>query len=144
MEIHHRRSGDAKRSSIGTMSLEKDRVVPPAPYQPPMVSAEKGPSSLRYTIGTMLTAFVVVTLVASSTYFGYAAYRLTIDFPGLNDPSPNVDGYWPAVASLINKIVAAICGMLAITIGAVWNYCSFKRRTKSLSPKGSDPLRRVS
>jgi hypothetical protein len=95
-----------------------------------MVAVEIGPTSLRYAIGSVITAILIVTLVATSSYFGYAAYRLTIDYPGLNDPSPNVDGYWPAVVNLIYKVFAAISALSAIIIGAIWGYYSLIRRTK--------------
>ncbi len=95
-----------------------------------MVAVENGQTSLRYTIGSVITAMLIVTLLAISSYFGYAAYRLTIDYPGLNDPSPNVDGYWPAVVNLIYKVFAATSALLAIIIGAIWGYYSVNRRTK--------------
>ncbi len=57
----------------------------------------------RYSIRSIIASVLFVALAATSTYFGYAAYRLTIDYPDSNDPSPNVDGYWPAVVNLIYK-----------------------------------------
>jgi ABC-type Fe3+ transport system permease subunit len=112
------------------MSLGTDQFASQNPYQPPLVAVEKRPSSLRYSIGSIFAAILIVTLAATSTYFGYEAYRLTIEYPGLNDPSPNVDGYWPAVVNLFCTVIAAISGLLAIIIGMIWGYCSHSRRTR--------------
>ena len=102
----------------------------PNPYETPKVAVETVPRSFRYSIGSIIASVLFVALAATSTYFGYAAYRLTIDYPGLNDPSPNVDGYWPAVVNLIYKIFAAISGLLAMMVAVIWGYCSHARRTK--------------
>lgn len=88
----------------------------------------------------MIAAICILTLAATSTYFGYAAYRLTIDYPGLNDPSPNVDGYWPAIVNLVYKIFAAISGLLAIGVAAIWVYCLHSRRTKMKRTKTQNRL----
>lgn len=112
------------------MSSGTDQFAPANPYQPPIVAAERGPFGLWPSIGSLIAALLLVTLASVSTYFGCAAYSLTVDYPGLHDPSPNVDGYWPAVANFIFKIFAAISGLLAIVVGAIWAYFSYSRRTK--------------
>ena len=120
------------------MTLSTDQIAPPNPYQAPFVSVEKAPSRLRMSIGFMIKALVIGALVVTAIYFGYAAHRLTIDYPGLNDPSPDVDGYWPAVANFVYMIFAAISGMLAIIIGAIWGYYSFTRRAKMLTTQDTE------
>lgn len=94
----------------------------------------------RYSIGSMIAPIFIFMLAATSTYFGYAAYRLTIDYPGLNDPSPNVDGYWPAVVNLIYKIFAAISGLLAIIVAAIWGYCLRSRRTRMKKNQNAESI----
>ena len=55
-------------------------------------------------VGTLLT----LALALPSAFFFHRAHRLTVDFPNLHDPSPNVDGYWPAVVHAVYTGIAII------------------------------------
>ena len=72
-------------------------------------------------------------MVIGAVFIGGALYCLAniVDlhrrFPGMSDPSPNVDAYWPAVAELVMYVFAAIAALIGIPT-FVYSLIVFRRR----------------
>jgi hypothetical protein len=52
-------------------------------------------------------------LLVGAGYLVYLALSLRASFPGLHDPSPNVDGYWPRLVHDLYLLFAGILGFAA-------------------------------
>ncbi|MCA9246435.1 MAG: hypothetical protein KDA42_04945 [Planctomycetales bacterium] len=61
----------------------------------------------------LLFGLVCVAIAGAQVYY---AHTLRRDYPGLSDPSPNVDGYWPALAHSIAHTIAGVAALLGVPV----------------------------
>ncbi|HRX80513.1 MAG TPA: hypothetical protein P5307_15695 [Pirellulaceae bacterium] len=75
-------------------------------------------------------AFGFIVLCVSA---GFVCYAFTIRYfyPDLNDPSPNVDAYWPSVEHAIAWLIAGVAALIGLPIIGFSTWCFTKRRSKS-------------
>jgi hypothetical protein len=85
-----------------------------------------------------LVFLVGVMFLAAAVFLVFLAFTLRREFPGLHDPSPLVDGYWPAVVHDVYHLLAGLSVILAIgcTIGA--GMLRRTRRIETAELKGSN------
>lgn len=90
-------------------------------------------SRRKWPIASVVGLLFAFVLFLPSAYFFYRAHRLTVDYPGLHDPSPNVDFYWPDIAHLINTGLAILFagGALICTVASIWIMVVRRRRLRS-------------
>ena len=86
------------------------------PYESPL-SISKSRKSPRRTVAPFVVAAVGIGLLVASGYNFYLAARLEVDYPGLSDPSPNVDAYWPNVVHQIYMVFGTFLGIVGVACG---------------------------
>ena len=105
-----------------------------SPYTPPTTQGD--PSVPRvFPILPAIGAVLGFTLVCVATGFLYYAFTIRRDYPDLNDPSPDVDAYWPAVEHLISQIIAGFAAIIGLPIlgFSVWQFVARRSATQSPS-----------
>lgn len=88
------------------------------PYESPS-STLNSPKFPRRKVATLVVAVIGMGLLVVSGYHYYAAARLKVDYPGLSDPSPEVDAYWPSVAHLIYTTCGTLLGIAGVVCGVI-------------------------
>ncbi|MCA9239046.1 MAG: hypothetical protein KDA37_02550 [Planctomycetales bacterium] len=54
--------------------------------------------------------------LSGAWYFLWHSIQVRNRFPGLNDPSPETDDYWPAVEVQISEVFAAIGSSIGVPV----------------------------
>ena len=89
--------------------------APPTPRTPPGQS-DGGDSSQTETSGSKWGALALLAgliFLVGAAYFVYLAMALRADYRDLHDPTPGVDGYWPAIVHDLYLLLAGILGFAA-------------------------------
>ena len=97
------------------------------PFAPPASdlgdSSERQPIPLGPTSGLVVGCF----FLGAAVYYVARIIYLHRVYPGLWDPSPNVDAYWPAVVEIVYYVFAGIAA--AIGFPTLWvSVVVFRRR----------------
>ncbi len=108
------------------------------PYESPRASESGQAVELKPSPWPTLVFFVGLMFLVAAVFLVFLAFTLRREFPGLHDPSPSVDGYWPAVVHDIYHLLAGLSVILAIvcTIGA--GMLRRTRRIESAELQASD------
>jgi hypothetical protein len=70
--------------------------------------------------------------LGAAVYFVAKIIHLHRVYPGLSDPSPNIDAYWPAVAEIVYYVYAGIAAVIGFP--TLWfSVVVFRRRRASSS-----------
>lgn len=90
------------------------------PYESPRTSEPTHEVELKPSPWPTLVFLTGLMFLVAAIFLVFLAFTLRREFPGLHDPSPLVDGYWPAVVHDIYHLLAGLSVILAIacTIGA--------------------------
>ena len=102
------------------------------PYRSPQTSAER-------KVARSLPVLPIIGMIVGGIFLGGVAYCLVniVDlhrrFPGLTDPSPNVDAHWPAVAEVGLYVFAGLAALVGIPT-FVYSLVVFRRRRAESSP----------
>ena len=74
---------------------------------------------------------IVFGIAVLSVSFGFVYYAFTIrrEFPDLNDPSPGVDAYWPAVEHMISHLIAGVAALVGLPILGISAWQFWVRRS---------------
>ena len=78
--------------------------------------------------------FIGFAILCVSIGFVYYAFTIRRDYPDLNDPSRNVDAYWPSVVYAIANFIAGIAAFFGLPVFgySIWRFT--KRRSVSKPP----------
>ena len=90
------------------------------PYESPRTGEPSHEVELKASPWPTLVFLVGLMFLVAAIFLVFLAFTLRREYPGLHDPSPLVDGYWPAVVHDIYHLLAGLSVIFAIvcTIGA--------------------------
>lgn len=103
------------------------------PYSPPQLEEKTDTLRRSFPVLSFLGMVFGTLQILAAAYFVVRIVYLHLEYPGLSDPSPGMDAYWPEVVVFIYWVLAGILALIGVPL---FMYSFFAtRRGRNVTPK---------